>query len=166
MSEHWRSSLRRLRRVRPPTRAALAAFLAELRGPTRTSVARALVDGVVVIVTLETRGVRPLFGRPVATTAVVDPERSRQVAAAVDAALGVLPASPSCLRRSVTLLRELHRLDLAATMHIGVRGGGDRVEAHAWVQAGDEVINDSAEVTTGYAELAHGDLERFLPLLQ
>jgi hypothetical protein len=88
------------------------------------------------------------------------------VAEAVDVAFGLLPVSPTCLRRSVTLLRELHRLRLTATMHIGVRKVGEALEAHAWVQTGDVVVNDDPQVTTGYVELASGDLERLLPLLR
>jgi hypothetical protein len=77
----------------------------------------------------------------------------------------VLPIAPTCLRRSVTLLRELNRLHLTATMHIGVRSIAGVLEAHAWVQAGDVVVNDDPEVTKTYVELAAGDLERILPLL-
>ena len=57
-----------------------------------------------------------------------------EVAAAVDAGLGLLPMAPTCLRRSMTLLRELARLDLAAALHVGVRHQQARIEAHAWVQ--------------------------------
>lgn len=119
-----------------------------------------------VILTLEVRGVRPLFARPRPTPTRLDPERSIEVANAVDAALGVLPVAPSCLRRSVTLLRELQRLRLEATMHIGVRHGHDGLDAHAWVQAGDVVVNDDPVLTAGYVEIAGGDLERHLPLLR
>lgn len=46
----------------------------------------------------------------------------------------------------MTLLREPQRLGLAATFHIGVRKDVDDLAAHAWVQVGDVVVNDDAEV--------------------
>ncbi len=51
-------------------------------------------------------------------------------------------------------------------MHVGVKTVAGAVEAHAWVQAGDVLVNDDPEVVRGYVELAKGDLERLLPLLQ
>lgn len=163
-SRRWRRVLAQL-----PGTDEFVRFAGQLRGPERRSAVRALFDGVVVVVTLERRGAGPLFaGRrtPTPADATVDVDRSVRVAAAVDAALGLVPVAPSCLRRSVTLLRELHRLGLAATMHIGVRKPGDDVEAHAWVQVGEVVVNDAPEVTDGYVELASGDLERLFPTLR
>jgi hypothetical protein len=148
-----------------PGPAERARFRRQLRSPTWRSAVRALVDGAFVVVTLETRGARPLFASPAPLGARADAAEAVQVATAVDAALGILPVSPSCLRRSITLLRELHRLRLAATLHIGVRKVGDRFEAHAWVQTGDVVINDDPHVTGGYVELASGDVEGLFPLL-
>lgn len=139
--------------------------MAELRGPARMSAARAVVDGLVVATTLKRRGVRALVPTAGAGSLSIDPDRSVQIAHAVDAGLGVLPLAPTCLRRSVTLLRELIRVGLAANLHIGVKTVADTVEAHAWVQAGDVVVNDDSAVTKSYVELAAGDLERILPLL-
>ncbi len=157
----------RARLARLPGGKEVARFLAQLRYPTRVSAVRAAVDGVVVASTLTKRGVRPLLGTVgTSPTTIPDPHRSKQVADAVDAGLGLIPVAPTCLRRSVTLIRELNRLGLAATMHVGVRNVGERAEAHAWVQAGDVVVNDDPSVTTAYAELAAGDLERLVPLLR
>lgn len=161
-----RLSLTRSRLARIPGPADASRFVRQLRGPEGRSAARALVDGLVVVVTLKTRGARPLFSTTSVHPATSDPARSAEVAAAVDAALGLIPVSPTCLRRSMTLLRELRRLRLAATMHIGVRKVAGVVEAHAWVQAGDVVINDDPHVTSGYVELASGELETFMPLLR
>ncbi len=158
--------MRRGRLAHLPGPAELARFVRELRGPSRRSAARALVDGVVVAVTLKRRGARPLFTGKVRGTAASDPERSWEVAAAVDAALGLVPVAPTCLRRSVTLQRELHRLGLDAVVHVGVRKMEGTIEAHAWVQSGDVVVNDDPAVTSGYVELASGELERLLPLLE
>ena len=140
-------------------------FLAELRHPTRVSAVRSVVDGLIVAITLKRRGVRPLLAAAGAPSPRLDPKRSLGVSSAVDAGLGVLPIASTCLRRSVTLLRELNRLHLGATLHIGVRTVAGVFEAHAWVQAGDVVVNDDPEVIKTYVELAAGDLERILPLL-
>jgi hypothetical protein len=40
------------------------------------------------------------------------------------------------------------------------------VEAHAWVQVGEVVVNDDPAVTNTYSELASGELETFLSILQ
>jgi hypothetical protein len=95
-----------------------------------------------------------------------DPERAAAVSEAVDAGLGLVPMAPTCLRRSVTLARELDRLGLAGAIHIGVRHAGGAVEAHAWVQVGTSVVNDDPTLVATYAELAAGDLERLAPSLR
>jgi hypothetical protein len=153
-----------LRRLPGPVE--ISHFIGKLRSPSRRSAVRSLVDGVVVILTLRTRGARPLFKALTGRSGVQDPDRSVEVADTVDAALGLIPASPTCLRRSVTLLRELQRLHLDGTLHVGVRTGAGGLEAHAWVQTGDVVVNDDPGVTGGYVELASGELETILPLLR
>ncbi len=153
----------RLRRL--PRGAEACRFLVELGRPTRISAVRAVVDGVIVSTTLKRKGVRSLLRTVTAPSGRLDPDRSAQIARAVDAGLALLPLAPTCLRRSVTLLRELNRLQLPATMHVGVRTVAGAVEAHAWIQAGGVVVNDDPEVTNTYVELAAGDVERILPLL-
>ena len=151
--------------ARRPAAAAARRFAAGLLKPTRASVVRAALDGPVVAWTLRRRGLRRLLPG-LAAGAHRDAERCRQVAAAVDDGLGILPMAPTCLRRSVTLARELRRLGLDGTVHLGVRHQGDRLEAHAWVQVGDQVVNDDPAVTGAYAELAAGELEALLPGLR
>jgi hypothetical protein len=158
LAAHW------ARLAHLPTTTEALQFLAHLRRPTRVSAVRALVDGVVVAVTLQRRGVRPLMAPGITGTS--DPDRSMRVAAAVDAGLAMIPVAPTCLRRSLTLTRELHRLGLAATLHIGVRNVAGQTQAHAWVQAGTVIVNDDPEVTRTYVELVAGELERLLPLLR
>ncbi|MDQ4145918.1 MAG: lasso peptide biosynthesis B2 protein [Actinomycetota bacterium] len=145
----------------PGAREALR-FLGHLRRPTRASAVRAVIDGVFVTLTLNRRGARPLLTPASATSLSQDPQRSIQVSAAVDAGFHMIPVAPTCLRRSVTLMRELNRLGLAAAVHIGVRNVDGNVEAHAWVQAGDVVLNDDPKVTETYVELAAGELEGLL----
>ncbi len=160
-----RLSAARARLAQLPGLGEASRFLAELRQGTRISAVRAVGDGIIVARTLKKRGVRSVLPLGGAAAACVDVDRSVQVSRAVDAGLGLLPLAPTCLRRSVTLLRELDRLNLAANLHVGVRTVAGAVEAHAWVQAGDVVVNDDPGVTKAYAELAAGDLERILPML-
>lgn len=153
---------------RLPGPRALGSFLVALGRPTRLSALRATIDGVIVTATLKRRGLRPLLAATAGTTTGnrLDPARARAVSEAVDTGLGVLPVAPTCLRRSMTLLRELGRQGLTATVHIGVRTVDDRVEAHAWVQAGEEIINDDPALIATYGELVAGELDSFLPMLR
>ncbi len=141
-------------------------FVRQLRHGTGISAVRAVFDGAIVTLTLKRRGVRPLLVSGEMTPTIYDPYRAMDVSAAVDAGLGLIPVAPTCLRRTLTLIRELRRLRLEATIHVGVRKVGGRVEAHAWVQTRDVVINDDPEVIRTYTELAAGDLERLLPVLR
>ena len=118
-----------------------------------------MVDGAYVIGTLQLRGLAPLLRAP-SGMPDGDPAEVRRIADAVDAGLGLLPVSPTCLRRSVTLIRELHRRQLGATMHIGVRQGEDGVQAHAWVQIADEVVNDDPDVVATYVQLSTSRAEQ------
>jgi hypothetical protein len=147
---------RRGRRVRF---ADLTRFGSALRGRQRWSAVRAVVDGAYVIATLHLRGLAPLLRAP-SGMPDGDPAEVRRIADAVDAGLGLLPVAPTCLRRSVTLIRELHRRQMGATMHIGVRQGDDAVEAHAWVQIADEVVNDEPDVVATYVRLSTSRAEQ------
>ena len=40
------------------------------------------------------------------------------------------------------------------------------MEAHAWVQAGAEIINDDPALIATYDELVAGELDSFLPMLR
>lgn len=155
------TALRLLRGRRPVRPGDVRRFGAALRSPARASAARALVDGLVVAVVLRRRGLRPLLPHrgPAGPEDVV---RTRAVAAAVDAGLGLLPLSPTCLRRSVTLLREMERVGLPGQLHLGVRREAGRVDAHAWVQVSGAVVNDDPAEVARYYELAAGDVERVL----
>ncbi len=137
-------------------------FGAALRGQRRSSACRAVLDGAFVALTLRRRGLRPLL-RDWAQSPPADPAEARQLAEVVDAALDLLPLGSTCLRRSVTLLRELHRHHLGAELHIGVRPGPQGIEAHAWVQVGSEVVNDDPESIRTYVPLSVGDAERLRP---
>jgi hypothetical protein len=142
-----------------PGTADVTRFVTQLRSHRRVSALRGLLDGAVVAVTLRRRGARPLLGAAAPPSARWDVQDAIAVSTAVDAGLALLPLAPTCLRRSMTLMRELNRLHLAANLHIGVRSVSGNVEAHAWVQVGDVVVNDEPDVRTSYVELASGDLD-------
>lgn len=154
----------RLRQLPGPSQ--LRRFSVQLHGPERASAVRAVVDGVVVAWTLRRRSVRPLVAGMRADRSVADVERCRRVARAVDAGLALLPLAPTCLRRSLTLARELDRLDLEGAVHIGVRDVDGRVEAHAWIQVGTDVVNDDSALVATYTEIASGELERLAPVVR
>lgn len=158
--------MRRLRVARRPGRDDVRRFVGQIRGPAPASALRAVLDGVVVARTLRRRGARSLLVDRGARPAADDADRSIEVAAAVDAGLGLIPMAPTCLRRSVTLARELRRRGLEATIHVGVRRGEHDIEAHAWVQTGTVVVNDDPAVPERYAEFALSELERLAPLLR
>ena len=143
-------------RLQPPTIADLSRFVLAVRGPLRGSACRAIAIGAWVFVTLRRSGLRPLVqDRPDLPDG--DPIRARHVATAVDAGLGLLPVRITCLRRSLTLQRELHRSGIRAALALGVRQRDGRVEAHAWIEVGGEVVNDPAELVATYRPLAVGD---------
>ena len=112
-----------------------------------------------MVATLKLRGLAPLLRAP-SGMPDGDPAEVRRISDAVDAGLGLLPVAATCLRRSVTLLRELHRLRMGATMHIGVRHGDGGVEAHAWLQVADEIVNDEPDVVATYTRLSMSRAER------
>jgi hypothetical protein len=60
-------------------------------------------------------------------------------------------AHPNCLERSMTLWMMLRRVGIAGELHIGARKEGGKLEAHAWLELGGEVLNDPAEVHQHYA---------------
>ena len=61
------------------------------------------------------------------------------------------PSHPNCLERSMTLWWMLRRRGIEGELHIGARKEGARLEAHAWVELGGEVLNDGADVHAHYA---------------
>jgi hypothetical protein len=160
-----RSRALRARLAQLPTRNEARRFAEASRSSERGSAWRAVRDGMLVTVTLRQRGVRPLLPPQADGETRLDLERASRVSTAVDAGLGMLPVAATCLRRSLVLMRELRRLGLFSTLHVGVRQSEGRSEAHAWVEVSGVVINDDPHLTATYAELASGDLERLLPLL-
>jgi hypothetical protein len=66
-----------------------------------------------------------------------------------------------CLQRSLALCLWLDARGFRPALKIGVRKEGARLKAHAWVEEGGRIINDTAEVQVQFATLP--TLERELP---
>jgi hypothetical protein len=150
--------------VRRPSAADVRRFARSLRAPARLSTVRGALDGARVTWVLKRHGLRSLLDAGGGGRA--DPNEAKLVAAAVDAGMGVLPLGATCLRRTMTLTRELRRRGLTSTVRIGVRTVDGAVEAHAWVEVDGVVVNDDPALTETYTELAGGELERLLPLIR
>lgn len=101
------------------------------------------------------RAVAASFSQPAANEArALSPEsvaRARRLQRVVEIASVHGFAEGTCLSRSLTLLELLRRESIPGTLRVGVRAPGSAFEAHAWVQCGDVVLNDRADVDTRYA---------------
>jgi hypothetical protein len=76
---------------------------------------------------------------------------ARRVAAIQEAVTRHLPWQASCLEKSLVLWWQLGRSGIAAEMRIGARKEAGRFEAHAWVELGNVVLNDSGETHMHFA---------------
>ena len=81
----------------------------------------------------------------------VQHETARRFARAVRSAELHGLTKPNCLERSMTLWWMLRREGVEGELHIGGRKKGPKFEAHAWVELGGQVLNDSADVHQHYA---------------
>jgi hypothetical protein len=66
---------------------------------------------------------------------------------------------PSCLRRSLVVWGFIRSEGIPAKIIFGVRQLNGRLEAHAWVECNDQVVNDAPSVGITYRKLL-GDLPR------
>lgn len=76
---------------------------------------------------------------------------ARRIARIQEAVLRHLTWHASCLERSLVLWWQLERRGIAAEIRIGARKEGGRFEAHAWVELGSVVLNDSGEAHLHFA---------------
>ena len=72
---------------------------------------------------------------------------ARMVRAAAHLGMG----RPTCLAQSLTLWWLLRRQGIPAQLRIGARTAEEKLEAHAWVECGGEVVNDPDELHRHYA---------------
>jgi hypothetical protein len=95
------------------------------------------------------------FSRSVPQRQIREPavqlEVTEKVARAARAAERHAPGTPNCLERSLTLWWLLRREAVDGKLHIGARKSESRFEAHAWVEVGGVVLNDSPDVHEHYA---------------
>jgi len=68
------------------------------------------------------------------------------------------PLRLTCLERSTALCWLLRWRGVDAAVHLGVRKDLQSLDAHAWVQVGELVINDSDDITERYTRLSPGIL--------
>jgi transglutaminase superfamily protein len=85
---------------------------------------------------------------PAAAEAIVV---ARRVARIQEAVTRHLTWHASCLERSLVLWWQLNRRGIAAEMRVGARKEAGRFEAHAWVEVGKVVLNDSGEAHLHFA---------------
>jgi transglutaminase superfamily protein len=92
-----------------------------------------------------------LVVRKVSPTAAEEIVAARRVARIQEAVSRHLTWHASCLERSLVLWWQLNRRGIAAEMRIGARKEAGRFEAHAWVEVGNVVLNDSGEAHLHFA---------------
>jgi hypothetical protein len=66
------------------------------------------------------------------------------------------PVPAKCLGHSLTLWALLRRRGIEGEVVIGVRAGGDPLDAHAWVEVDGQPINETQETVDSYARFAPG----------
>jgi hypothetical protein len=91
------------------------------------------------------------LGRPLASRSGVDLAAARQAARAVARAAGHAPYGGTCLSQSIALVWLLRRRGLAAHLRLGARRREGALEAHAWVEHGGVVLNDTPTVAQRFS---------------
>jgi len=88
------------------------------------------------------------------STRSLDPSRietAREIARIQEAVSRHLIFHASCLEQSLVLWWLLGRRGIPAELRIGARKEAERFEAHAWVEVGSSVLNDSGEAHLHFA---------------
>ena len=80
------------------------------------------------------------------TSTSPDPRWAGEIATAATGRLG-----GTCLDRSVALWFTMRQHGLDGDLRIGVARSGDALDAHAWVEYGGAVLNDTADVSERFA---------------
>jgi len=76
---------------------------------------------------------------------------ARKIARIQEGVLRHLSWHANCLERSLALWWQLGRHGIESDLRIGARKEGGRFEAHAWVELGNAVLNDSGETHLHFA---------------
>ncbi len=133
---------------------------ATLAATDRWLLARAYVEIIVVDIALRLVGFRRLAGWTEATegesqTPISEPDlqlaRTRARWTYVASRHHFVRAR--CLHRSLALHRQLRRLGLPSRVRLGVRKENGELLAHAWVELGDQVVNDDSAVVSTFTPL-------------
>ena len=61
------------------------------------------------------------------------------------------PIQGNCLIQSLTIWWLLHRQGIPTELRIGVRKSHGRLEAHAWAEHDDQVVNDDPDIARRYS---------------
>jgi hypothetical protein len=121
----------------------------EISGRERVALLEAAIVLTVARVVLSIAGfvrVRRMLNRERAgANRVDDASRAKTLAIAMQRAAAHLPIRTTCLDRALALWWLLGAHGIGGAVRVGVRGG-ERVEAHAWVEhAGETLYDDEAE---------------------
>jgi len=72
----------------------------------------------------------------------------------IDAAARRPLINAQCLQRSLALHRWLQREGIIGVLRIGVWKGDDALHAHAWIELGNQVVNDQPAAVAPFTPLA------------
>jgi acyl-CoA-binding protein len=95
--------------------------------------------------------------------ASVHHKRAHDYARRLELASRHTPFSAQCLHRSLALYLWLHRDGIESTVKVGVRKLDGQFKAHAWVELGGEVVNDSAQAVAPFSMLSRPGALEALP---
>lgn len=82
--------------------------------------------------------------------------QARRIACLLEAVMRRMPYRPNCLQRSVTLWWMLRRSGIDSEVRIGTRWVQGEFQAHAWVETGSAIINESDAVREQYTVFDRG----------
>ena len=122
---------------------------------------RATLSALVLLpalwIALRILGLRRLAGwierRPLAQSEIDRPTAIDEAVRAVARASRRGAGRGTCLSQSLALVHLLRRRGIQSALRLGVRKSGERMEAHAWVEADGVVLNDSADVAARFVPL-------------
>ena len=80
-------------------------------------------------------------------------ESVRRIGALVNAAARYSPFPCTCLTRSLVLISQLRRRNVAGSLRIGVCLLDGKLKAHAWVEHQGVPVNDSPDVDSQFAPI-------------
>lgn len=80
-------------------------------------------------------------------------EAVRRIGALVNAASRYSPFPSTCLTRSLVLISQLRRRNVACSLRIGVCLLDGKLKAHAWVEHQGVPVNDSPDVDSQFAPI-------------